>query len=429
MRIEKATIRNFKGIKDLEIELNGQLNIFIGDNGSGKTAVLEALITAAGSLFIGVRDVSTKAILNSEIAYRNEEYQFPVEIRANGEVNNQKISWSRERNSRRGSTTTKNAQPLSEIGRELDEAVRRGENIVLPLISYFSTGRLFLLAQQRNTSKKDLTSKELGSRLRGYRQSFDSKSNFKRFTQWFKLKEMSQIQRNEQDVLLNLVKNAITNTLPGCQKVYYDFDPDRGRGLTVELSDGRVLPFNYLSDGLRSFLAMIADIAHRCVLLNPFLGQNALKETRGVVFIDELDLHLHPSWQKIVVNSLLETFPNIQFIASTHSPFIIQEAEIGQLFILENCALKSIKGASDLSIEDIAEFIQGVEMPQWSTKRQEMFSIAKEYYQAVKEDKVTDDLKDRFQESMKPFSSNTAYHAILEQERILKEYKKNNPSS
>jgi predicted ATP-binding protein involved in virulence len=429
MNIESAQIRNFKGIQELDLNLNSQLNIFIGDNGSGKTAVLEALITAAGSLFIGVRDVSTKAILNSEIAFRNEEYQFPVEIKASGTANTKHVLWSRERNSLRGSTTIKNANPLSQIGREFDEAVRSGLNIPLPVISYFSTGRLFLNAQDRSRKKKEPSIKELGSRLRGYRQSFDAKSNFKRFTEWFRLKEMSQIQRNEQDVLLNLVKTAITDTLPGCKKVYYDFNPDTGIGLTVELSDGRILPFNYLSDGLRSFLAMIADIAHRCVLLNPFLGENALKKTEGIVFIDELDLHLHPSWQKIIVKSLLTTFPKIQFIASTHSPFIVQETEVGQLFIMDNCALKSVNGASSLSIEDIAEFIQGVEMPQWSRKRKEMFSIAKEYYQAVKEDKVTEELKDRFQESMKPFSSNTAYHAILEQERILKEYNKNNSSS
>lgn len=429
MRIKSAHIKNFKGIEAIDLNLDDRLNVFIGDNGSGKTAVLEALTTAAGSLFIGVRDVSTKGIRNSQVAYRHEEYQFPVEIKATGDVNNRVVTWSRERNSMRGSTTTKNAQLLSSIGRELDDLVRSGDQVALPLISYFSTGRLFIEAQERKGRKKNPNTKELGSRLRGYRQSFDAKSNFKRFTEWFRLKELSQIQRAEEDVLLNLVKTAITDTLPGCQKVYYDFDPDTGRGLTIELNDGRILPFNYLSDGLRSFLAMIADIAHRCVLLNPSLKENALVDTEGIVLIDELDLHLHPSWQKAVVDSLLDTFPKIQFIATTHSPFIIQETEVGQLFILENCQLKNVKGASDLSIEDIAEFIQGVEMPQWSSKRKEMFSIAKEYYQAVKEDKVTEELKDRFQESMKPFSSNTAYHAILEQERILKEYKKNNSSS
>jgi len=415
MRIESAQIRNFKGIEELDLNLNSQLNIFIGDNGSGKTAVLEALITAAGSLFIGVRDVSTKAILNNEIAFRNEEYQFPVEIKATGIVNHQQVNWSRERNSLRGSTTTKNAQPLSQIGREFDDAVRSGENIPLPVISYFSTGRLFLNAQDRSRKKKEPSVKELGSRLRGYRQSFDAKSNFKRFTEWFRLKEMSQIQRNEQDVLLNLVKTAITDTLPGCQKVYYDFNPDTGRGLTVELSDGRILPFNYLSDGLRSFLAMIADIAHRCVLLNPFLRENALKETEGIVFIDELDLHLHPSWQKIVVKSLLNTFPKIQFIASTHSPFIIQETDLQQLFVLKDCQLEKVASGTNFSIEDIAEILQGTDNPRWSNKREELYDIGKKYYSALinKEENI-DSIKSQMTDAEKEFTKDTLFYAYLE---------------
>ncbi len=420
MKIKQATIRNFKGIQELSLNLNDQLNIFIGDNGSGKTAVLEALLIAAGSLFIGVRDVSTKGIANDEIAYRNEEYQFPVEIIAEGVVNNASIQWSRERNTRKGSTTTKNASAISMMGKRLDVAIRKGEKVKLPLISYFSTGRLFLIAQDRQ--RKDKASakpKEIGSRLRGYREAFDAKSNFRRFTEWFRLKEMSQIQRNEQDLTLNLIKTAITEALPGCRKIIYDLDPDTGRGLTLEFEDGRVLPFNYLSDGYRSFLAMIADIAHRCVLLNPYLGEEALKETQGIIFIDELDLHLHPAWQKIIVKSLLQTFPKIQFIATTHSPFLIQETDLGQLFILENCKLKNVKGASELSIEDIAEFIQGVEMPQWSTKKTELFEMAKDVYRdldAGKELSETDAMK--LAERIRPFSQNPAFDAFIEQERL-----------
>ncbi|WP_410005395.1 AAA family ATPase [Aequorivita nionensis] len=426
MRIEKATIRNFKGIKELNLTLNEQLNVFIGDNGSGKTAVLEALLKAAGSLFIGVRDVSTKAISNNEISYRHEEYQFPVEIIAEGVVNNSRIKWSRERNSRKGSTTTKNANEISAIGRDLDAAIREGLQVKLPLISYFSTGRLFLIAQDRKRKDKSLEKgKEIGSRLRGYREAFDAKSNFKRFTEWFRLKEMSQIQRGEKDVLLELVKDSIISTLPNCKKVYFDFDPDTNRGLTVELGDGRILPFNYLSDGIRSFFAMIADIAHRCVLLNPFLAQNALKETEGIVLIDELDLHLHPAWQKIVITSLLRTFPKIQFITTTHSPFVIQETETGQLFLMENCNLNAVKGASDLSVEDIAEFLQGVDMPQWSKKKTDLFEMAKDFYKDLdsgKELSEKDNLK--LAELIKPFSQNPAFDAFMEQEKLKKLGKK-----
>lgn len=425
MRINTATIRNFKGIEELTLKLNNQLNVFIGDNGSGKTAVLEALLTAAGSLFIGVRDISTKGISNNEISFRNEEYQFPVEIITEGIINDKSIRWSRERNSRNGSTTTKNAGEINVIGRELDHIIRKGERVKLPLISYFSTGRLFLIAQDRKSKYKLLDKpKEPASRFRGYSEAFDAKSNFKRFTEWFRLKEMSQIQRNDKDMHLGLLKNAIISTLPNCHSIYYDFDPDTSRGLTIKLKDGRVLPFNYLSDGVRSFFAMIADLAHRCVLLNPFLEEKALEETEGIVLIDELDLHLHPAWQKRVLKSLLDTFPKIQFIVTTHSPFIIQETETGQLFLLENCKLKSVKGASDLSVEDIAEFVQGLDLPQWSIKKKELFELARDFYKDLSKGKImskSDELE--LAEKLKPYSQNPAFDAFMAQEK-LKNYDK-----
>jgi predicted ATP-binding protein involved in virulence len=425
MRIENLTIKNFKGISELTLDLNEKLNVFVGDNGSGKTAVLEAILTAAGSLFIGVRDVSTKAINNHEISFRNEEYQFPVEITSQGIINNKLIRWSRERNSRSGSTTSKNAGEINVIGQDLDQLVRKGANVKLPLISYFSTGRLFLIAHDRKSKSRLDKPKEPASRFRGYSEAFDAKSNFKRFTEWFRLKEISQIQRNDKDIHLKLIKNAILTTLPDCKNIYYDFDPDTSRGLTIELKDGRILPFNYLSDGVRSFFAMIADLAHRCILLNPFLEEEALKETEGIVLIDELDLHLHPAWQKIVLKSLLDTFPKIQFIVTTHSPFIMQETEKGQLFLLENCELKSVKGASDLSVEDIAEFIQGIDLPQWSVKKKELFEIAKEFYTELSTGKkITYANELSLAEKLKPYSQNPAFDAFIEQEKLKSADKK-----
>lgn len=91
-----------------------------------------------------------------------------------------------------------------------------------------------------------------------------------------------------------------------------------------------------MSDGYRNMIGMIADIAYRCIKLNPHLGVNALKETNGLVLIDELDLHLHPSWQKAIVKELTTSFPKIQFVATTHSPFIVQSLAKDQIINLED---------------------------------------------------------------------------------------------
>ena len=91
-----------------------------------------------------------------------------------------------------------------------------------------------------------------------------------------------------------------------------------------------------MSDGYRNMIGMIADIAYRCIKLNPHLGVNALKETNGLVLIDKLDLHLHPSWQKAIVKELTTSFPKIQFVATTHSPFIVQSLAKDQTINLED---------------------------------------------------------------------------------------------
>ena len=91
-----------------------------------------------------------------------------------------------------------------------------------------------------------------------------------------------------------------------------------------------------MSDGLQSMINIVSEIAHRCIELNGIFGVDAVKLTPGVVMIDEIDLYLHPHWQKHVLQDLCNAFPNIQFIVSTHSPFIVQSLEKNQLISFDN---------------------------------------------------------------------------------------------
>jgi len=184
-----------------------------------------------------------------------------------------------------------------------------------------------------------------------------------------------------------------------------------------------VLPFTALSDGTRNYFAIVADIAFKCVTLNPHLKENALKETNGIILIDELDLHLHPDWQRRMIHSLKDIFPNVQFITTTHSPFLIQETALNQLVVLKKCAVDFVGSGIDLSIEDIAEEVQKVENPQWSKSRQKMFEVAKAYYKAVVEGKDTPEMKAELDQAMLPFAKDTAFYAITEQERLIKQAK------
>lgn len=431
MRIDNIKIQNFRGYKDLNVDLNPDFNLVIGDNGSGKTAILEALTVAIGSFFLGIRGVYSRGFYKKDIYIatheHNEEYLFPVEVQTTGTIYNRTISWARTLNGPvpANRTTQKKADSIKDIALKVDMQVRNGEKINLPLLIYYATGRLFDVARDTDEQGKDaIEKKTISSRFRAYNRCLESKSTHKQFQNWFKGKELSRIQKNSNDVSFELVKSTIVKNLPNCINVYHEFDIDKPQGLKIELEDGRILPFNSLSDGTRNFFAIIADMSYKCITLNPHLKERALVETEGVVLIDELDLHLHPEWQRKIIGVLRDTFPKIQFIATTHSPFLIQETGQGQLIILKNNTIYRITSGANLSIEDIAEDLQYVINPQWSKSRQEMFEKAKKYYKAVKEGYDTPEMKIELDEAMKPFALDTAFYAIVEQEKIIEEYKK-----
>jgi predicted ATP-binding protein involved in virulence len=106
-------------------------------------------------------------------------------------------------------------------------------------------------------------------------------------------------------------------------------------------NNGQIAPYSMLSDGVRNLVAMISDLTMRCAVLNPWLSER-VNDTRGVVLIDEVDLHLHPSWQRQVIPSLLEIFQNVQFFITTHSPQVISTVQRESVFILSNNEIKPV---------------------------------------------------------------------------------------
>ena len=154
--------------------------------------------------------------------------------------------------------------------------------------------------------------------------------------------------------------------------------------------------------------------------MNPYLKENALEQTPGIVIIDELDLSLHPSWQKRIVRLLVEIFPKIQFICASHSPFIIQSLKEGQLISLDGKIEDSYSGQS---IEDIAEDIMGIENPQYSDEKQEMFELAETYFSQLNKAENKSDLepiREKLDYLTARFGDNPAYYAFLKQKYFEK---------
>jgi predicted ATP-binding protein involved in virulence len=102
--------------------------------------------------------------------------------------------------------------------------------------------------------------------------------------------------------------------------------------------NGETLNVAQLSQGEKSLMALVGDVARRLAMLNPAL-ENPL-EGDGIVLIDEVDLHLHPSWQRSLCDRLIETFPNCQFVLTTHSPLVISDCQNLLVYTLNNGKLK-----------------------------------------------------------------------------------------
>jgi len=212
------------------------------------------------------------------------------------------------------------------------------------------------------------------------------------------------------------VKAALQQAIEGCRRVEYHLR----LGLLVDIDGQPRLPFGMLSDGQRNMLALVGDLAIKAAQLNPHLGVNALLQTPGVVLIDELDLHLHPRWQQHIVEDLRRLFPEVQFIATTHSPFIIQTLRAGELISLDT---QPILETGYLGVEEIARGLMDVPRPEVSPRYQEMVAVAKNYLTHLEEAKQTPPeklaaFKMQLAESIAPYADNPAYQAFLEMKRV-----------
>jgi len=430
MKIHTLQLYNFRKFADKTFRFHPQFTVLIGDNASGKTSVLDALAVMLGTYIPKSQDgVTIGGIQKKDARLRifekydqvTMERQKPTFLNAQGTLHGKDIEWKRKLGDR-----GKDARDLILIGENDSTAVSNGEDVDLPILLYYGTGRLWDVHRKVPIGKPD-------SRMVGYRNCLDPKSDHHLFEKWFSQLELSALQNNKTIEVLEAVRNATKMCIPGAKRFYYDVAND---AMMIVFEDEGYCLFDNLSDGYRNMVAMVADIAHRAARLNPHLSANAATESSGVVLIDEIDLHLHPQWQRRVVGDLQKAFPNIQFIATTHSPFILQSLDPGKVIDLgivndespidlnHNIAAPSPKGEySSKSIEDIAEDVMGVKVPQRSQRYQEMYSAAIEYYQMLQEAKDSDPvkkekLKQKLDELSAPFSDNQAYHAFLEMERM-----------
>lgn len=360
--INTIILHNFKCYKHLEITLKAGVNILYGVNGTGKTSVLEAINIAAGSFFMRLSGVEKREIERSDIHLAtlsdmpSPQYQFPVEIEGKGVVLGEQIEWKRTLNTIAGGITSVNAKDMARLSEDAASFIQNGEAKILPIITYFSTQRLF-------TQRKD-SGKQIIGRLTGYYNALNATNSRKYIQSWFKDAEYEQYQKQQSDKTfinegLEGIKALLLSYFPEWHRIYY-FEPETDtrleKGLFIVYHNGTTIPEGLLSDGYRNFLWLLIEIAWRCYMLNPFLGKDAFQKTNGIVTIDEIDLHLHPIWQQKITHILASAFPNIQFVITTHSPIILSSVK-ANVIKLEGNAIKTHTNLYGMKPSYILEFI------------------------------------------------------------------------
>lgn len=445
MKINELHLVNFRKFTDARFRFNTQSNVtvLIGDNATGKSAILNALSIMMGSYLLDFKvpravrhirkdEIHLKQVKHDELVSLEPQWSQGIVLSCIGSLSELypqddpvyggDIHWSRELKTVNSKTTRNNARQIALAGKAARAQVESGAEVLLPVLAYYGTGRLWNAKNAKGVPD---------SRSIGYHDCIDPASNHSLFLKWFSRLEMSALQKRKTYGVLEAVRNAVRLCIPNSRTLYFDIEQQH---LMIEFEDNTLFSFDNLSDGYLNMLAIVADIAHRTARLNPHLGADAAIKTPGIVLIDEIDLHLHPKWQRTVVNSLREAFPKVQFIISTHSPFIIQSLKAGEVIDLNgdtdmldehsNRAEPSPnKGYSDRSVEDIVEDVMGLGLPSRSARLEKMYDVAEQYYALLDDGKKATDeeknaLKSQLDQLSAPFSENVAYHAFLERQRL-----------
>lgn len=321
MKVKRLAIDSFRGFDNLNLELNqNQPTVFIGINGAGKSTILDCLAILLSLLTTKIENSQNSSLSFNETDIKNGSQSTHTEI-AISFNDSQEFRWS----------LSKVIEGSEKDISELEGLVEKIGDISLPVIVYYPTNRAVFDIPLRIKNKHYFDPKTaLDEALTG------GQINFRRFFEWFRHREDLENENFKYkpeeypDRQLQAVRNATSLLLDGFTNLRIQRVPLR---MTVE-KQGQEIIIDLLSDGEKCLLAMVGDLARRLAIANPNLDNPLVGS--GVVLIDEIELHLHPQWQREIVPKLIGTFPNCQFIITTHSPQVISHLQPESIYILES---------------------------------------------------------------------------------------------
>jgi len=358
MKLRSLSLTNFRGIQQADVSFADTPTVIVGVNGAGKTTLLDALAITLSQVTSRIFDSAQKArsFSKDDINLKDEYTRAVVDI----ELERHSVQFALALNQRSGKHTRERSsyfdllnpvvQPLAEKIKNFREDEAHEMN--LPLAIYYDVHRAVMDIPLRVREKLKNTP------IEGYEGALaNGGADFKRFFNWYRNEEDRENQnirrdRSFSDPKLTAVRNAI-EIFTG----FSDIHIERKAPLRMMVKKRDMdLSINQLSNGEKCLLALVGDLARRLALVNP-LSPNPL-HGEAIVLIDEIDLHLHPKWQRNVLKNFSETFPNCQFIVSTHSPQVIGEIPSKSvLLIRDGRVLGHPSSARGLSSDEVLEII------------------------------------------------------------------------
>lgn len=390
----RISINGFKGIKSTNhaIDLNDKLNLFVGVNGCGKTTILESIAKSYSWIINQIKSASNgRSIKEFQVNNSSEIQDCFLEFDINiGERSKFELVLAKSKISD-GKRAKSYLEEFRKLGTIFADFNNKKDDLNLPVFAYYSTGRAIDVNYE--SSKIDIESISSSSKFDAYSNVKGEQGSYKDIIKWlavsgtleddnkkllrkqlnlFKsnadkieellsklpsslsnsvdiVRDMKESKKEAEDYIVRLERElfdgnqisdlikfviskfmGIENIRTEANEEYIEVKFEKN-GVTLNASD--------LSHGEKSLFLLVTDIARRLYLLNPGRRLNDIADVldgNGVVLIDEIEVHLHPKWQQIVIPRLVETFKNIQFIITTHSPQVVATVKEGCIKVISN---------------------------------------------------------------------------------------------
>ncbi len=394
MEIKKIRLNNVGRFTDLEVAFAptpthpSNVTVFVGNNGAGKTTILKSLATSLSWLVARIRTENGSGSPITEDSISDSASTAAIEVEVHDYYPTAKppvkqFSWTLAR-SRRGRKLT---VPSKLIGAsQLAEGYREylsyiDQSVSLPLIAFYPVERSVL------EIPLGIRGRRTYDQFDGYDNSLNRGVDFGRFFEWFREREDSEneaagsanmlndlkahlpqsdaplwehlekVYTSSRDPQLSAVRSAVSAFMPGFANLRVQRRPRLHMAIDKA---GKTLNVAQLSQGEKSMMALVGDIARRLAMMNPS-SEEPLKGN-GIVMIDEVDLHLHPQWQRRLIHQLTETFPNCQFILTTHSPLVISDSKDVLCYVLDDGELEEKNGLYGLDANQVLLGVMNTEV-------------------------------------------------------------------